>query len=298
MERNKRFQGSVAFLTGRLDTSGLELQWISDLVNTTRIYPYPEFYEPESGLFKDRDKKEARFVITADLLVAWICHLSHGARIRMEILEDEIVEALSRESVLAAATLTRCHMEASGWVVFGLEELTKAADTSDWSRLEILIPKMLNGAAVTKESKHAPEGSLDDLWVEPSSIMNAIDALDRYYGVCTGNKAHEARVLYAILSDYAHPSIFGLRHLFHGKENSDGWMISYTYEEKLSSKHYKMILQTLLLSMRLGHSAALMLRLGSVEDRGKDGLSYIKPSEKSCFEVWERILNGRPHRPN
>lgn len=152
---------------------------------------------------------------------------------------------------------------------------------------------MLNGAAVTKESRHAPDSLVDELWVEPSSIMNAIDAVDRYYGVCTGNKAHEARIVYAILSDFAHPSIFGVRHIFDGKENKDGWTISYGATEKLSEKDYGMVLQSLLLSMRLGHSAALMLRLGSIEDDG-DNFTYVKPPLRSCVAVWEQILNAKP----
>jgi len=125
--------------------------------------------------------------------------------------------------------------------------------------------------------------------------MNAIDALDRYYGVCTGNKDHEARIVYAILSDYAHPSIFGLQHLFHGVEDSEGWTISYGSAENVSEKDCGMILQTLLLSMRLGHSAALMLCLGSIEDRD-GGPTYVKPSLESGAGIWQNILNGRPSK--
>lgn len=291
-----RPQNLIAMIKAIIGNYHLELQWISDLISTTRSFPYPDFFEPKTFLFKDRANKEARFIISADLLAAWIYHLSHGSRKRMEIYEDEVLEALSKERLLTAATMARCHLEASAWAAYGLEELTKAADTSDWSKMEIIMPKMLNGAAVMKESRHAPEASIDELWVDPSSIMNAIDALDRYYGVCTGNKAHEARILYAILSDFAHPSIFGVRHIFHGKENSEGWAISYRSKEKLSEKDCGMILQTLLISMRLGHSAALMLRLGSIEDSG-DSFSYVKPSPQSCAGVWEQILNAKPGEP-
>ncbi len=298
MEPNYRLKNSIALLKAKVGKFALELGWISDLASTMRAFPYPDFFEPKTFLFIDGDKNEARFTISAELIVAWICHLSHGARRRMEIYEDEVLEALSKERLLVAATLARCHLEASAWLVYGLEELTKAAESSDWSKIETLIPKMLNGAAVTKEARHTPDGSVDEFWVEPSSIMNAVDALDRYYGVCTGNKAHEARIVYAILSDYAHPSIFGLRHLFQGAEDNDGWTISYSSTEKLSEKDCGMILQTLLLSMRLGHSAGLILRLGSIED-GEGGPTYVKPSLQSCAGVWQQILNGKPRsRPN
>ncbi|HOO50557.1 MAG TPA: hypothetical protein PLK94_04625 [Alphaproteobacteria bacterium] len=296
MESENRPQNLIAMLKAMIGKFHLELQWISDLISTTRSFPYPDFFEPKTFLFKNRTNKEARFVISADLLAAWIGHLSHGTRKRMEIFEDEVLDSLSKERLLTAATMTRCHLEASAWAVYGLEELTKAADASDWSKLEILIPKMLNGAAVMKENRHTPEASIDELWVDPSSIMNAIDALDRYYGVCTGNKAHEARILYAILSDFAHPSIFGVRHIFYGKENNEGWTITYRSNEKLNEKDYGMILKTLLISMRLGHSAALMLRLGSIEDCG-DSFRYVKPSPQFGAGVWEQILNAKLGEP-
>ena len=213
----------------------------------------------------------------------------------MEIYEDEVLNALSRDRFLLAATLARCHMEAAAWVVYGLEELTKASENSNWSKLETLIPKMLQGTAATRETKHMPDDSVDPRWVEPSSIMNAIDALDRYYSVCTGHRSNEARVVYAILSDYSHPSIFGVRNLFHAKEEDDaGWTIAYSSTETPSGDDCGMILRTLLLSMRLGHSAAIMLRLGTIEDTD-DGVVYIKPSPANAVGVWEQIINAKPN---
>ncbi len=296
MKPTSRLQNSIALLKAKAGGFRIVLQWIEDLAATARRLPYPDFFEPKILLFidrTDRTKNEARFVISPDLLAAWICHLSHGARRRMEIYEDEVLDALSEGRLLTAATMARCHLEAAAWAVYGLEELTKAADASDWSKLELLIPRMLNGAAVTKEGKHAPDSLVDEFWVEPLSIMNAIDAVDRYYGVCTGNEAHEARIVYAILSDFAHPSIFGVRHIFDAREGEDGWTISYGASEKLSEKDYGMVLQSLLLSMRLGHSAALMLRLGSIENNG-DSFTYVKPSLQSGTAVWEQILNAKP----
>lgn len=56
---------------------------------------------------------------------------------------------------------------------------------------------------------------------------------------------------------------------------------------------YGMILQTLLLSMRLGHSAALMLRLGSIDDYG-DNFIYVKPSLGVVAGIWNHNINSRP----
>lgn len=294
MELPCRFRDSIESLKHKMSNHVQELEWICHLSSTTRSFAYPDFFEPKTWLFKEK-ASEARFVVSADLITAWICHLSHSTRKRMEIYEDEILDALSNNRFLVAATLARCHIEASAWAVYGLEELTKASENSDWSKLEGLIPKMLNGTAVTRETKHMSDASIDMLWVEPSSIMNAIDALDRYHGVCTGNKSNDASIVYAILSDYSHPSILGVRHLFKAKgKDNNGWIISYTSTETASVDDCGMILRALLLSMRLGHSAALMLRLGTIKDTD-NGIMYINPSPADGAGVWERIINARPH---
>jgi hypothetical protein len=293
MELSPRFRDTVTSLKLKVAKYVHDLERICHLASTTRTFEYPDFFEPKTWLFNAKGN-EARFVVSADLLAAWICQLSYGARRRMEICEDEVLDALSNNRFLVAATLTRSHMEASAWVVYGLEELTKAAENSNWSKLETLIPKMLNGTAVTKKSKHMSDTSIDPLWLESSSIMNAIDALDRYYGVCTGHKSNEARIVYAILSDYAHPSIFGVKHLFYDKEEDDaGWTISYRSAETPSEDDCGIILRALLLSMRLGYSAAFMLLLGTIEDRD-DGVNYIKPSPADGAGVWEHIVNVKP----
>lgn len=288
-----RFMDSIALLKRKVTKHLQEVEMICNLASTTRSFEYPDFFEPRAWLFK-KNKGEARFAFSADLLAAWICHLSHGARRRMEIYEDAVLEALSNDRFAVAATLVRCHLETSAWVAYGLEELTKAAENASWSRLETLIAKMLNGTAVARETEHMPDATVDLLWIEPSSIMNAIDALDRYYGSCFGHRFREARVLYGVLSDYAHPTIFGIRHLLHAKEESSaGWMISYSSSEQPSEDDCGMILRTLLISMRLGHSAALMLRLGTIEDKDS-GVTFIKPSLADGACVWEQIISVKP----
>jgi hypothetical protein len=288
---------SLDVLKRRMPQAVDELTWIQNLALNTRAFPYPPFFEPATWLIMEPGK-EARFEISADLLAAWISHLSYSARRRMEVYEDEILDALTNDRFLVSASMARCHLEASAWVIYGLEELTEASESLSWSRLALLIPKMLNGSAVASETKHLPEASVDPLWLKPSSVMNAIDAMDRYFNVCNAKNSREARILYAILSDYAHPSMFGARHLFQARDEGHrtGWTIAYGTGETVDEHYSAMIIRSLLTSMRLGHSAALMLRLGTIEERD-EGVFNIRPSPADGAAVWESIINGKPEAP-
>src|SRR6266496_3981759 len=295
MTLSTRFTASIESLKLKFPKSVGELAWIEHLAVTTRDFPYPHFFEPKTWLLMERDK-DARIRISADLLAAWICHMSHSARRRMESYEHEALDALANDRFLVATTLTRSHMEASAWGIYALEELTKASDSSSWSSLEILIPKMLHGSAVSQETKHLPQDVVDPLWLKPKSVMEAVDAMGRYFRTCRSDTPKESpRVLYAILSDYAHPSMLGVRHFFEARdaEENDGWTISYGVTKAPEADDAAFVVRALLLSMRLGHSAAMMLRLGTIEDRD-DGVFYLKPSVSDGAGVWEHIINGRP----
>ena len=115
--------------------------------------------------------------------------MSHSSRLRMELLEDAVLRALARSEFLVSATLTRAHMEAAGWAVYVNEELVKLADSGAWEKLKTLIPKMLYGSAVAIEKHNLPPDAVLMPLVEPLSIMNAIDALDRFLATITGEKA-------------------------------------------------------------------------------------------------------------
>jgi len=295
MTLSPRFTESIESLKLKFSKSVDELAWIQHLAITTREFPYPHFFEPKSWLFIEKEK-EARFEISADLLAAWICHMSHSTRRRMEVYEDEVLDALSKDRFLVASTLARCHMEASAWGIYALEELSKASDSSIWSKLEILIPKMLNGSAVFAEREHLAQSEVDPLWLKPKSVMEAIDAMGQYFATCNAETPKESpRILYAVLSDYAHPSMLGARCLFQAREakEGNGWTIFYGMPEPSDADDSAFVLRALLLSMRLGHSAAMMLRLGTIEDRD-DGVFYLKPPLSVGAGVWEHIINGRP----
>ncbi|HEY2972155.1 MAG TPA: hypothetical protein VGJ48_06555 [Pyrinomonadaceae bacterium] len=261
------------------------------VLETSRGFDYPEFSEPKTLLFLGATTG-AELEIDADLLAAWICHMSHSSRVRMELLENATLRSLAHSEVLAAATLARAHMEAAAWAAYANEELVKMAETASWVRLKSLVPKMLYGTAVAKEEKHLSEDAADLLRLDPTSVMNAIDALDRFCGIAAGSKGASLRVLYAPLSDYAHPTIRGVRHLFEPtSETSEGWAIQYTCDERAVAAEAELVLGTLLLSMRLGHSASLLMRLGTIEETN-EGLRYIKPEADVGMGVWQHIMLG------
>jgi hypothetical protein len=217
--------------------------------------------------------------------------MSHSSRVRMELLENATLRSLTHSEVLAASTLTRAHMEAAAWAAYANEELVKIAETASWVRLKSLVPKMLYGTAVAKEERHLSEDASDLLRLDPTSVMNAIDALDRF-GITAGRTGGSLRLLYASLSDYAHPTIRGVRHLFEPtSETSEGWTIQYTCDERVMASEAELILGTLLLSMRLGHGASLLMRLGTIEETN-EGLRYIKPDADVGMGVWKHIMLG------
>src|SRR5258706_405300 len=277
--------------------SSKTVSYIRKIVTATRGFDLPEFDEPKTWLrsepTEDSEKQKREFTveITADLVVAWVGHMSHSSRLRMELLEQAALRAVSQSEMLAAATLTRSHMEAAAWACYVNEQLTKIADSDSWDKLRILIPKMLYSSAMAKESSISSE-LLSMPTPEPSNIMNAIDALDRFLATANGQKDKAARVLYAILCDFAHPTMRGVRHLFDPiSERDDSWTIRYSRSETINPFDVQLIMGALLQNMRLGHAAALLMRLGVLEET-TTSLKYIKPDLKIGSVVWEWIFLG------
>lgn len=110
------------------------LDYIDSLLSTTRNIEYHDFFEPLTVLIEQKGQP-VRVELDADLLLAWIMHMSHSCRRRMELFEDQIFESLLKRRLLVAGTLVRAHIEAASWAAYCLEELTKATDKSDWSKL-------------------------------------------------------------------------------------------------------------------------------------------------------------------
>ena len=263
---------------------------IRKVANATRGFSLPEFPEPKTWLYQQGS--EFTVTIDADLAAAWIAHMSHSTRLRMELLEDAVIRSIANSELLVSATLTRAHMEAAAWAVYANEELIKASDSGSWEKIEKLIPKMLYGSAVAFEKKDLPKDAVLAPLVEPSRIMHAIDALDRFFSSVTSEKGRSSRILYAILCEYAHPTIGGVRHLFETiSESNESWRIQYSRLETLDAEDAQTILEMLLRNMRLGHAAALLILLGTLEETAT-GLKYEKPSPEDALGVWEHVMLG------
>lgn len=129
---------------------------LKSVLASTRGFDYPGFPEPKRWLPIDSNNR-IEFDLDADLLAAWIHHMSHSSRLRMEILENATLRSLVHSEVIAAATLARAHMEAAAWAAYANEELVTVAEASSWARLTKLVPKMLYGTALAKEAKHLSE---------------------------------------------------------------------------------------------------------------------------------------------
>lgn len=264
---------------------------IRKVAKATRGFGLPEFAEPKMLLFQEGSSDFA-VAIDADLVAAWICHMSHSSRLRMELLENALLRSIAKSELLVSAILARAHMEAAGWAAYVNEELVKITDSGSWEKLKKLIPKMLYGTAVAHEKKNIPPGAALSPLVESLSVMKAIDALDVLFCTASGDEAKSSRLLYAMLCDYAHPTIGGVRHLFEPTSESDAsWTIQYSRHEYLNETDVQVILGALLRNMRLGHSAALLMRLGVIEETST-GLQYRKPSAEDAFGVWEHIMLG------
>jgi hypothetical protein len=268
---------------------------LKKVLQATRGLNYPEFVEPKTWLTIGPGNR-SEVEINADLLAAWIGHMSHSSRVRMELLEDTILRSLAQSQVIVPAMLTRAHIEAAAWAAYAHEELVKASDTASWVKFRSFVPKTLFGTAIAKEAKHLPEEAQDPLWLEVSSVMNAIDALDRFLNVVRTDDTRTVRVLYALLSDYAHPAIRGVRHLFEPiAETLDAWTIGYSCNERATSGEADLILSSLLMSMRLGHGVSLLMRLGTIEET-ELGFRYLKPDERDGMAVWQHVMLGATPR--
>ncbi len=260
------------------------------VLRATRSFDYPAFTEPK--ILLDASGAEPVIELDGDCLISWVAHMSHSSRARMELLEDAVLRSLAHSEVIAPATLVRAHIEAAAWAAYAYEELLKVAETGSWDRLKRLLPKMLYGTAIAREAKRLPPEHRDPFWIEPTSVMNAIDALDRFFAVTTGLPGGTLRVLYASLSDYAHPAIRGVRHLLDPTvETLEGWNITYSCDEHATAAEADFILKSLLTSIRFGHGAALLMRLGTLEEDGTE-ITYLKPHESDELEIKRHIIFG------
>jgi hypothetical protein len=253
--------------------------------------PLDPFFEPTSTIFIKKDGKELHELIEvrAQDLTCWTRHISSSTLCRMRALEEPISEGLLAGKTLATMVLLRSHFEAAAMAAYCLDRLTDAARQDQPNALNRLIPRTLFGTGL---KKHRDKDSIADLLTmcegDTIRICHAVDSLDRFYF----REASEGKlaVVYSLLCDYAHPNHRGVLDFMHSAERQDGWLISYTKEEPPNPKMQVHGLETLLVSMRGGYSAAEMLRCWRFSRKEGGMLEWHRPSVDDRARVWERFL--------
>lgn len=89
---------SIQRLSLRYPECKVTLGSIERLCNTTRQFPFLEFVEHLAAILTEDGKPSLAF-LTPDLLATWITHMSHGTRVRMEVLKDAVLDGLAGERV-------------------------------------------------------------------------------------------------------------------------------------------------------------------------------------------------------
>lgn len=253
-------------------------------------FPYDEFIEHVAPI-EFLDGKPALALLTPDLLATWITHMSHGTRVRMEHLETAILLGLAEGQLLIPAILTRCHLEVAGFAAQAYWALNKFADTADQEPLKKYILESAYSSAVVKSKPDmiATE-AIPGVYSAQQSVMNAIDALQKFYDAILGKSPFNLRRLYAQLCDFSHPGIVGLRGfvVVHGQQQ-EGRRLQYRRQETLEPPDAENLLVALMLSMRGGHACAAIMHCGEIIVE-KDSFKYTKADRASCAFIWEKIL--------
>ena|ERR1017187_1879880 len=151
------------------------LKYIAKLQQATRVYPFGEFVE-HVAVVGFEDKKVDLAFVTPDLLATWITHMSHGTRLRMEVLEDAVLNELANGHLLIPAILARCHLEVAGFAAQTYRVLCRFSETRDVEPLKKYILETSYSSALAKEDPTIiTNATIPGVYASPRSVMNAID---------------------------------------------------------------------------------------------------------------------------
>jgi len=281
---------SIQRLSERFPECGQTLGFIGELQETMTELHYQEFVEHVAAIGFENNKPSLA-LLTPDVLATWITHMSHGTRVRMENLETAVLCGLAEGQLLIPSILVRCHLEVAGFAAQAYWALNKFAGTGDQEPLKKYILESAYSSAMAKDNPDliATE-AITGVYSAQPSVMNAIDALQKFYDVILGKSPFKLRKLYSQLCDFSHPGILGLRGFVdvHG-QHRDGRRLQYRRQEMLESADAVNLLTALMLSMRGGHACAALMHCGEiiVED---DGFKYTKADQASGAFIWKKIL--------
>lgn len=246
------------------------------------------FFEPISVAIVE-GKKRSLAGIDGVTLASWTQHIALGTRVRLRALLTSFAESLAGGQLLASMILLRAHLESAAVAALCLQELTKAADSGDLSKLGHLMLKTLFGTALSKHaSKDEVAQFLSAAEGATLQMCEAVKALDHlYYGDSTDS--HALQILYSLLCEYSHPNRRGTLHFTRWKEASGGWAIKYSHEEEIDRRVVENALESLLVTMRGGYSASALLSAWTFEGNG-DTVTGRPPSLERVQWVWKFLL--------
>jgi hypothetical protein len=255
--------------------------------------PMPAFFEPTS-VVEQHGKDQRLLFVGPDDVRAWTRHIAFRTRARIHSIEGAIVRDLARGEALPAAILLRSHIEAAALAAHCINILSDCARRNDLDSLTELIYRTMFGTALGKYVGRDEENAVSELlsWIETRTIQitKAIGSLDAY--VRPDGPPGEMEVLYAILCEFAHPNQRGTMDFFVNKPiEGKGWIIQYNLAAARKEPSIKMVVNTLLISMRAGYSASELLRAWDFED-GHPGIKWIWPTEEHGHRIWETFLRS------
>lgn len=260
---------------------------VEALSQSARAIEFQPFFEPVSAVVIEKGT-ERLIDVRAEDLASWASHIATSTFCRMHALEVPVLENLAAGRTLAAATILRSHLEAAAMAAYCLERLTDAARSDDPQRLAALIPKTLFGTGLKKyRDKHVAGDLLLTCEGDTIRVCEAVASLDKYYYQDAAQG--DLSVAYSILCDFAHPNHRGVVGFMQAVEQPGGWLISYIRDEPRDNRMTVHAMETLLVSMRGGYSAGVMLRCWCFAER-HGRVAWRGPSPDDAARVWVRYL--------
>ncbi len=250
--------------------------------------PLTPFVEPVSAVVIKKGKHELFAVRPADL-VSWTRHIAAMTLCRMHCLETPVISNVVEPNILATMVLLRSHFETAALATYCLRELTKAAKNNDSTMLSENIRRTLFGTAL---KKHRGRESVSALLAmtegDTIRICHAVDAMDKYYYQEAAEG--ELAIVYSLLCEYAHPNHRSALDFMRSAERPDGWIVTYERDAAKNGEIQTAALETLLVSMRSGYSAAEMLRCWGFSGRDDGAINWQPPSMSDCERIRVDLL--------
>ncbi len=212
-----------------------ELEHVLRLRKNLDIIPFEEFFE-SVALVSMEEKKNVLGTLDVDSLTGWTGHIYNSSRVRMRNLENSYFSELHAGRFLSCMVLLRAHMESAALAAYAQEKLMESNEKNNWEPMREIIVKMLFGSALKLEKKNENlQKILEFSASEPVRIRHMIISMDKFLQPFTGSKGYDCQVQYALLCEYAHPTMrVNLNFSNLQRECNEGWFHLYGYEENFS----------------------------------------------------------------